>query len=285
MTELMLGTNWRKNPLQPATHPSTLQGSPVSWHSWRAKSRLRIWILFFFSLIEIWHLCAEDIMIEYGRVLRKRRGGLCRLQRTLNHRALGKAWGLGQRRTQRPGIWRQEKAGLSTSLWLLRCPGPPCTPGCWAPTSSSRCPCSLPRPRRRSSLCPQIHTHTQKTRPSCQAANALLQTECCFKDAFAAKKSNKCNLLGRKGEEFASARRSLWTRGLLEQIRWTTPFTWCLHIPVSKVSLRGSLQIRLAKIVGTYPREWSWLLQVGYGPPREVPEVSGSSLIMAHYGL
>lgn len=138
-------------------------------------------------------------MIEYGRVLRKRRGGLCCLQRTLNHRALGKAWGLGQRRTQRPGIWRQEKAGLSTSLWLLRCPGPPCTPGCWAPTSSSRCPCSLPRPRRRSSLCPQIHTHAQKTRPSCQAANALLQTECCFKDAFEAKKA--ISAICREGRE------------------------------------------------------------------------------------
>lgn len=48
MTELMLGTNRRTKPLQPATHPSTLQGSPVSWHSWRAKSSLRIWILFFF---------------------------------------------------------------------------------------------------------------------------------------------------------------------------------------------------------------------------------------------
>lgn len=76
----------------------------------------------------------------------------------------------------------------------------------------------------------------------------------CFKDAFVAK-SNKCNLLGREGEEFGSADEVWEPRDLLEQICRTTPFPWCLLIPVSKVSLRGALQLRLAKILGADPRE------------------------------
>ena len=85
--------------------------------------------------------------------------------------------GLGQRRSQRPGIWRQEKTGLSTSPWLLRCPH--LHP--WVLSSHLQLPRSLPQPRGRSSLCPQTHTHTQRTRPSFQAANGLLQTQCCCK--------------------------------------------------------------------------------------------------------
>lgn len=55
------------------------------------------------------------------------------------------------------------------------------------------------QPRYRSSVCPQIHTHSHKTRPSFQVANALLHTECCFKDTFSGKK--KVNAIFQEGRE------------------------------------------------------------------------------------
>ena len=67
-------------------------------------------------------------MIEYGRVLRKRRGGLCCLQYTPNPWALGKAWGLGQRRTHRDlktGEGRGEHQPVAADVSQ-----PPCTSGC-----------------------------------------------------------------------------------------------------------------------------------------------------------
>lgn len=73
---------------------------------------------------------------------------------------------------------------------------------------------------------------------------------------------------GKEGRGSFELSRNAWTLGLPEQICWTTPFTCYLHIPVSKVSLHGLLLIRLARILGRDPREWSWLLQVGCGPLR-----------------
>lgn len=73
---------------------------------------------------------------------------------------------------------------------------------------------------------------------------------------------------GKEGRESFELSRNSWTLELPEQICWTSPFTCSLHIPVSRVSLCGLLLLCLAKILGSDPREWSWLLQVGCGPWR-----------------
>lgn len=193
-------------------------------------------------------------MIEYGRVLRRRRGGLCCLQRTLNHRALGKAWGLGQRRSQtwdlETGEGRSEHQPVAAEVsWAPLHP--------WVPSSHlAATPSRGADPPYAPKFIPRRPDPLSKLQMLFCKASVAWKTLLWWK---------AINAICREGRE---RHLRAQTKGLLEQICWTTPFAWCLRIPVSKVSLRGSLQVRLAKILGTDPREWSWPLRVGYGPPR-----------------
>lgn len=74
------------------------------------------------------------------------------------------------------------------------------------------------------------------------------------------------NQPGRKGDESVSTA-EVCEAGTAGGAHCTTQFAWCLSIPLSKVSPSRLFQIPLARILGMGPREWSWLLQVGYGPP------------------
>lgn len=224
---------------------SAWQVSPGSWQ-YCAEDSLRTYLL----LIEIQHLNAEEIKREYWAWKRWR--SVCCLQRTPNCQAVGKAW-FGPEKDSR--AWDVEAEGrVSTGPWLQ---------GVLAPCSTSLTP---PIQGTDPPYAPKLMPTPWKTAPP-SALGMLL-----------------CKLARKEGRGICEHGWSLWTPGLLEEL---------LHNSIYMMLEHSSFKSQPRRIAPDSPCQNPWdgakgmtlTAAGGLSTPWEVPEVSGSSLITAHYGF